>query len=71
MEKLTLFIQPRHNYAVPNEDGHIHLSSPLMVAVARILSAKPGLDFAMEDENFGPEKTGEIDADIIGINLAV
>ncbi|EKD63966.1 MAG: radical SAM protein [uncultured bacterium] len=23
----------------------------------------------MEDENFGPEKTGEIDADIIGINL--
>lgn len=62
-------MQPRHTYAVPNQEGHIHLSSPLMIAAARVLAARPDLDFRLLDENFGVESRDMIEADIVALNL--
>jgi hypothetical protein len=69
MERLTL-VQPRHVYAPQQGNGHIHLSAPLVTAAARMIDS--GVDpsaITMVDENFGDAPTGEIEADVVGINL--
>lgn len=62
------FIQLRHNYAPEKSDGHIHLSAPLITAMAR-LHAAGMTHFRYDDENFGDAANEKIEADIVGINL--
>lgn len=62
-----VFIQPRHSYASAEGRGHIHLSAPMITAMAR-LHAAGVRDILFQDENFDAVDK-EIDADIVGINL--
>ena len=68
--KQMTFIQPRHNYAPESGDGHIHLSAPLITIMSRIRNAIGGemIEMTYLDENFEGER-GEIESDIVGVNL--
>lgn len=69
MENLTkVFVQPRHSYASESREGHIHLSAPMITAMAR-LSAAGVNDISLKDDNFEGGGKGLIDADVVGINL--
>jgi hypothetical protein len=69
MENLTkVFVQPRHSYASENGEGHIHLSAPMITAMAR-LDAAGVSDISLKDDNFEGGGKGLIDADVVGINL--
>jgi MoaA/NifB/PqqE/SkfB family radical SAM enzyme len=65
----VLFLQPRHNCAPDSGDGHIHLSAPLITIMSQVYAATKGaLAMDYRDENFACER-GEIEADIIAVNL--
>jgi|TARA_Y100000310_G_C20647860_1_gene797661 hypothetical protein len=57
-------IQPRHNYASQEGQGHVYLPTSLLTAGARLLNA--GIDVVFHDENIKP---AEITADYVGFNL--
>jgi hypothetical protein len=62
----ALFIQPRHSYARPEGEGHIHLSAPLITAVAQLHAA--GVQVIYRDENFAGHQE-KIDEDVVGMNV--
>ncbi|MSR86414.1 radical SAM protein [Candidatus Woesearchaeota archaeon] len=61
--KLDL-IQPRHNYAAKEGEGHVYMPTSLFTVGSRLLTA--GLDVTFHDENLKPR---EISADHVGFNL--